>query len=175
MSTYGPGSRFGVLHDDYGTVPAAEDLKPGKSSNHGQAISFEFILETNPAIFSPWSNAHRCGCGCALMSLRPRVRHPRRSWHRSQRQYSQQPWQPFKYLALNRLRAALEPSHSCHTADICLLCLPATPSLKGVHHARYDYVTGLARPYDQANVAGRWHQPEILRAPSQKGCGDHDR
>lgn len=48
MSAYGPGSRFGVLHDDYGVVPAAADLKPGKSSNHGQAISFEFILETDP-------------------------------------------------------------------------------------------------------------------------------
>lgn len=45
MSAYGPGSRFGVLHDDYGVAPAVTDLKTG---NHGQAISFEFILETDP-------------------------------------------------------------------------------------------------------------------------------
>ncbi|MDX3924273.1 MAG: siderophore ABC transporter substrate-binding protein [Shinella sp.] len=45
MSAYGPGSRFGVLYSDYGVAPAAENLKVG---NHGQAISFEFILETNP-------------------------------------------------------------------------------------------------------------------------------
>lgn len=45
MSAYGPGSRFGVLHSEYGVAPAAEDLKTG---THGQAISFEFILETNP-------------------------------------------------------------------------------------------------------------------------------
>lgn len=45
MSAYGPGSRFGVLHSDYGVKPAREDLK---AANHGQAVSFEFILETNP-------------------------------------------------------------------------------------------------------------------------------
>ena len=45
MSAYGPGSRFGALHDDYGVAAAATDLKTG---NHGQAITFEFILETDP-------------------------------------------------------------------------------------------------------------------------------
>ncbi|HWK67687.1 MAG TPA: siderophore ABC transporter substrate-binding protein [Rhizobiaceae bacterium] len=45
MSAYGPGSRFGVLYSDYGVMPAREDLK---TSNHGQAASFELILETNP-------------------------------------------------------------------------------------------------------------------------------
>lgn len=45
MSTYGPGSRFGILFDGYGVVPAAENLKIG---NHGQPITFEFILEKNP-------------------------------------------------------------------------------------------------------------------------------
>ncbi len=45
MSAYGPGSRFGMLHSDYGVAPAAQGLKSG---NHGQAISFEFLLETNP-------------------------------------------------------------------------------------------------------------------------------
>lgn len=45
LSAYGPGSRFGVLFSDYGVVPAATELKTG---NHGQAASFEFVLETNP-------------------------------------------------------------------------------------------------------------------------------
>jgi len=45
MSAYGPGSRFGILHSDFGVVAAESDLSVG---NHGQPISFEFILETNP-------------------------------------------------------------------------------------------------------------------------------
>lgn len=45
MSAYGPGSRFGVLHDAFGIKPAVPKLN---NSNHGQAISFEFILKTNP-------------------------------------------------------------------------------------------------------------------------------
>jgi len=45
MSAYGPGSRFGILHSDFGVAAAASDLSVG---NHGQPISFEFILETNP-------------------------------------------------------------------------------------------------------------------------------
>lgn len=45
MSAYGPGSRFGVLHDAFGIKPAVASLS---TSNHGQAISFEFILKINP-------------------------------------------------------------------------------------------------------------------------------
>ncbi|MBN9072918.1 MAG: siderophore ABC transporter substrate-binding protein [Rhizobiales bacterium] len=45
VSAYGPGSRFGILHDAFGVVPAAPGLATG---NHGQPVSFEFILETNP-------------------------------------------------------------------------------------------------------------------------------
>lgn len=45
MSAYGPGSRFGVIHDAFGVQPAREDLKV---SNHGQAVSFEFIAQTDP-------------------------------------------------------------------------------------------------------------------------------
>ncbi len=45
ISAYGPGSRFGVLHDAYGVKPAAPDLSIG---NHGQPVSAEFILKTNP-------------------------------------------------------------------------------------------------------------------------------
>lgn len=45
MSAYGPGSRFGVIHDSFGVKPAAPDLSIG---SHGQPITSEFILETNP-------------------------------------------------------------------------------------------------------------------------------
>ncbi len=45
MSAHGPGSRFGVIYDEYGLQPAVEGLDTG---NHGQPISNEFILETNP-------------------------------------------------------------------------------------------------------------------------------
>lgn len=45
MSAYGPGSRFGILHDSFGIKPAVGKLD---TSNHGQAISFEFIQKTNP-------------------------------------------------------------------------------------------------------------------------------
>lgn len=45
MSAYGPGSRFGVIHDELGIMPATRELQ---TTNHGQAISFEFILKTDP-------------------------------------------------------------------------------------------------------------------------------
>jgi iron complex transport system substrate-binding protein len=45
MSAHGPGSRFDLIYSDFGISPAVEGLDTG---NHGQAISFEFILETNP-------------------------------------------------------------------------------------------------------------------------------
>lgn len=45
MSAYGPGSRFGLLHGEFGIVPAVEDLA---TTNHGQAVNAEFILKTNP-------------------------------------------------------------------------------------------------------------------------------
>ena len=45
LSAYGPGSRFGMLHDVYGIPAANKDIQV---AGHGQAISFEFILKTNP-------------------------------------------------------------------------------------------------------------------------------
>src|SRR5690554_2153034 len=45
VTAYGPGSRFGILHDTLGVTPAVEDVE---AATHGEAISFEFILETNP-------------------------------------------------------------------------------------------------------------------------------
>lgn len=45
VSAYGPGSRFGVIHEDFGITPADEQIE---SSTHGQNISFEYIVETDP-------------------------------------------------------------------------------------------------------------------------------
>jgi len=45
MSTHGPGSRFGVLFEEFGFTPAVTGTD---TSTHGQSISHEFILETNP-------------------------------------------------------------------------------------------------------------------------------
>jgi len=46
-SAYGPGSRFGLIHDELGFLPADEKIV---SSTHGQSISFEYILEKDPDI-----------------------------------------------------------------------------------------------------------------------------
>lgn len=46
VSAYGPGARFGsVIHDTLGVPAAAPNLKKDR---HGQAVSFEFIAQTNP-------------------------------------------------------------------------------------------------------------------------------
>ncbi|MCK9238298.1 MAG: ABC transporter substrate-binding protein [Thiopseudomonas sp.] len=45
MSAFGIGTRFGMIHDVFGVEPAMADLKVGR---HGQAVSYEFLLETNP-------------------------------------------------------------------------------------------------------------------------------
>jgi iron complex transport system substrate-binding protein len=47
MSAYGAGSRFGIIHDVLG-VKTAADIKA--EASHGEAVSFEFIKETNPDI-----------------------------------------------------------------------------------------------------------------------------
>ncbi|MDR0227196.1 MAG: ABC transporter substrate-binding protein [Burkholderiaceae bacterium] len=45
LSAYGPGSRFGMLHDVFGVQPATAPLT---AARHGQVVSFEFLLKTNP-------------------------------------------------------------------------------------------------------------------------------
>ncbi|MBE2183162.1 MAG: siderophore ABC transporter substrate-binding protein [Anaerolineae bacterium] len=45
VNAYGVGSRFGWIHDDLGFAPVIEDIE---AATHGEAISFEFILEANP-------------------------------------------------------------------------------------------------------------------------------
>ncbi len=45
MAAFGIGTRFGLIHDGFGMQSAAKDLAVGR---HGQAVSYEFILEANP-------------------------------------------------------------------------------------------------------------------------------
>lgn len=47
VSAYGPNSRFGLIHDVFGIAAADPKIE---ESTHGQSITFEYILETNPDI-----------------------------------------------------------------------------------------------------------------------------
>lgn len=47
VSAYGSSSRFGLIHDVFGFKAADENIE---SSTHGQSITFEYILETNPDV-----------------------------------------------------------------------------------------------------------------------------
>ncbi|QPQ29019.1 siderophore ABC transporter substrate-binding protein [Lysinibacillus sp. JNUCC-51] len=47
LSAYGPGSRFGVIHDVYGVKPADDKIEV---STHGANASFEYVRDTNPDI-----------------------------------------------------------------------------------------------------------------------------
>jgi len=45
VTAFGPGSRFGWIHEVAGVTPVLDDVE---AATHGDAISFEFLLETNP-------------------------------------------------------------------------------------------------------------------------------
>ncbi|MFD2724540.1 siderophore ABC transporter substrate-binding protein [Ignatzschineria indica] len=45
ISAYGPGSRFGIIHDVLGIKPADSTIK---QSRHGQTASFEYVMDLNP-------------------------------------------------------------------------------------------------------------------------------
>lgn len=45
VSAYGHVSRFGIIHNTFGFLPADENIEV---STHGQNVSFEYILEVNP-------------------------------------------------------------------------------------------------------------------------------
>ena len=47
LTAYGPGSRFGWIHDDLGLSSAVTDLE---EATHGDPISFEYLLETDPEV-----------------------------------------------------------------------------------------------------------------------------
>jgi len=66
VSAYGPGSRFGFIHDTLGVTPVIEDVE---AATHGDAISFEFILETNPDILFVIDRDAATGEGAAAAIL----------------------------------------------------------------------------------------------------------
>ena len=45
LSAYGPGSRFDMLYSVFGVNPIKDKIEVSK---HGQAVSFEYLLKTNP-------------------------------------------------------------------------------------------------------------------------------
>ena len=45
ISAFGPGSRFGLIHDELGIQPAVEDIE---AETHGDPVSFEFLQKVNP-------------------------------------------------------------------------------------------------------------------------------
>ena len=45
LNAYGPDSRFGVVHKEFGFVPADPQIE---QANHGQNVSFEYLLKINP-------------------------------------------------------------------------------------------------------------------------------
>lgn len=45
LSVFGLGSRYGMLYNEFGLKAADENIE---SANHGQKISFEYIVEVNP-------------------------------------------------------------------------------------------------------------------------------
>jgi iron complex transport system substrate-binding protein len=47
VSAYGPATRFGLVYDELGLPPSDPDLT---AADHGDAISFEYLAETDPDI-----------------------------------------------------------------------------------------------------------------------------
>lgn len=47
ISAYGPGSRFGLIHDLLGVAPVDTSIE---ASTHGMEIGFEYIAEKNPDV-----------------------------------------------------------------------------------------------------------------------------
>lgn len=45
VTAFGPGSRFGFVHDELGFAPAVADIEV---AGHGEAVSFEFIAQADP-------------------------------------------------------------------------------------------------------------------------------
>lgn len=67
ISAYGPGSRFGIIHDVFGVAPVDADIKV---STHGDEISFEYIVDKNPGyLFVVDRNAAVGGEGNAKDSI----------------------------------------------------------------------------------------------------------
>ena len=48
ISFYGPAGRYAMIHNEFGYGAADENTEEG--GNHGKAVSFEYVLETNPEV-----------------------------------------------------------------------------------------------------------------------------
>lgn len=46
MTAFGPGSKYGLIHDVFGIKAADDSLDP--SAKHGQSISYEYLVKQNP-------------------------------------------------------------------------------------------------------------------------------
>lgn len=46
LTAYGTGSRYGMIHKEFGVKPAVEEIK--SEGPHGESVSFEFIKKANP-------------------------------------------------------------------------------------------------------------------------------
>lgn len=47
ISAYGPSSRFGIIHDVFGVIPADDGIEV---STHGANVTFEYVVEKDPDI-----------------------------------------------------------------------------------------------------------------------------
>ncbi|AKL95352.1 ABC-type enterochelin transport system, periplasmic component [Clostridium aceticum] len=47
LNAFGKGSRFNIIHNEFGFAAADENIEV---ANHGQSISFEYIVEKNPEV-----------------------------------------------------------------------------------------------------------------------------
>src|SRR5699024_11082945 len=47
ISAFGPGSRFGLVHDVFGVTTVDEGIE---SSTHGKNVSFEYVVEQDPEL-----------------------------------------------------------------------------------------------------------------------------
>jgi iron complex transport system substrate-binding protein len=45
VSAYGPSSRFGLIHDEFGVKPVDKDIEV---STHGMSVDFDYIFQQNP-------------------------------------------------------------------------------------------------------------------------------
>ncbi|MER0236633.1 siderophore ABC transporter substrate-binding protein [Fulvimarina sp. MAC8] len=99
ISAFGPGSRFGVLHDAYGIAPA--DTGFGKG-DHGEAVSFEYIAKTDPDWLFVIDRDAAVGRGSAAALLDNELVHGTKAWSKGQVVYLDPgDW----YLAASGLRA----------------------------------------------------------------------
>lgn len=81
MSAFGPGSRFGVLHSEFGIAPADTGLD---TANHGEAVSFEYIAKTDPDWLFVIDRDAAIGRGSAAAMLKNELVENTKAWKADQ-------------------------------------------------------------------------------------------